>query len=87
MATATKKKGKLSIQPLGDRIVVERDEIKISFNEIEELATIAAEPLGDLSERGEISFVATGSPIAIPLVAMYGIEDTQESAGEDNGNN
>jgi len=56
MATATKKKGKLSIQPLGDRIVVERDEQE----ETTAGGIVLPDAAKDKPARGRIVAIGTG---------------------------
>lgn len=56
MATATKKKAKLNIQPLGDRIVVERD----AGNEQTEGGIFLPDSAKDKPTRGTIVSVGDG---------------------------
>lgn len=55
-ATATKKKSKLSIQPLGDRVVVERDESE----DITAGGIVLPDSAKDKPSRGTIVAVGTG---------------------------
>lgn len=56
MATATKKKSKIKLQPLGDRVVVERDE----QNEITAGGIVLPDSAKDKPARGTIVSVGDG---------------------------
>jgi len=56
MATATKKKSKISLQPLGDRVVVSRDESE----DITAGGIVLPESAKDKPARGTIVSVGTG---------------------------
>ena len=55
-ATATKKKAKISIQPLGDRVVVERDESE----DVTSGGIVLPDSAKDKPSRGTIVSVGTG---------------------------
>ena len=55
-ATATKKKGKISIQPLGDRVVVERDESE----DVTSGGIVLPDSAKDKPSRGTVVAVGTG---------------------------
>lgn len=56
MATATKKKSKIKLQPLGDRVVVERDEL----DEVTAGGIVLPESAKDKPARGTIVSVGDG---------------------------
>ena len=56
MATATKKRSKVKLQPLGDRVVVERDELE----EITSGGIVLPDSAQDKPARGTIVSIGTG---------------------------
>lgn len=56
MATATKKKSKVSLQPLGDKVVVERDESE----EVTAGGIVLPDSAKDKPSRGTIVAIGTG---------------------------